>query len=108
MSLTLEAIRECEDRPAREVDVPEWGGVVYVRELSALDAQKAREFHDKPNMLALYAALLVCDGDGQPLFTQDDAAWLQDKNANVLGRIVQAGRVFNSIGDDQAKETEKN
>jgi hypothetical protein len=100
-SLTRDAIQQVKDRPIEKVDVPEWNGLVYVRTLSGLEANQTKTFHESPNTLALYVAMVACDEQGDRLFSIEDADC-------VLLRICEAGRVFNSMDAEAVKETEKN
>jgi hypothetical protein len=107
-SLTRDAIQQVKDRPIEKVDVPEWNGLVYVRTLSGLEANQTKTFHESPNTLALYVAMVACDEQGDRLFSIEDADWLGEKDSGVLLRICEAGRVFNSMDVEAVKETEKN
>jgi hypothetical protein len=107
-SLTADAIRQIEDRPIEKVSTPEWGGHVFVRTLSGLEASQTKTFHESENTLALYVAMLACDDKGERLFTVEDADWLGEKDSDVLLRICDAGRIFNSMDAESAETLAKN
>lgn len=106
--LTPEQIRQVEDRPIKAVACPEWGGTLYIRTLSGLEANQIRDFHKGPNILGCYAALLLCDAEGNRLFTLEDAEWLGEKDSTVLSRICEEGQVFNKLTPEQQEDAGKN
>lgn len=96
------------------VDVPEWKGGVYVREISA----SARDRFESTmvesagperlaNVRARFVALVACDEAGQALFAEADVAALGELSAKALDRIFDAGRKLNGMLSD-AEDVEKN
>lgn len=79
------------------VEVPEWKGVVYLRELSAevglrLNAEMSSLPKDKaPEALFLLLAACLCDDQGVPLFKDSDEASraLRPRSTKVLTRLQQ-------------------
>ena len=67
----------------REVSVPEWGGTILIRELSAGDTfviSQLRSVVDTESVMAAYVALSVIDDNGNKVFTQE-----QDDIKAILG-----------------------
>ena len=102
-----------------EVDVPEWGGAVQVRELSGRerDAFEASIVDSrsggKPmlrleNMRARFVAACVIDDAGQPLFYPSDVERLGELSAVALNRVWNVGRRLSGLSDDDVAELEKN
>ena len=103
MSLTRDAILSASDLPMEEVQVPEWGGSVFVRALTAseadanLAAQLASGKRDLSTYHAETAAACICDADRVPLFTPADVAALGKKSAKALGRVVAVAQRLNGL-----------
>jgi len=96
--LNREDILKAEDVQTRDVDVPEWGGVVRVRGLSGYDrdAYQASMMQMQAggqmtpeliNMTAKLVARAVVDEDGTPLFNELDVARLGQKSGVALARV---------------------
>lgn len=80
------------------VDVPEWGGSVCIRRLSAAEADATglaatRDERD-PNVVPRVLAASLADADGELLFTVDDVEALAHADmavaARVFGEIIKA------------------
>lgn len=102
--LTREQILSAEDRVRELVEVPEWGGAVYVAVMSgtARDAWEAALIKDgKPDlehMRAKLAAATVTDEAGDCLFSAADVAALSARSSVALDRIVAVARRLNKLG----------
>lgn len=119
MALTKEQILgQTGDRPVRAVEVPEWGGTVYVRTLKAVErdafeAENARAARKQDgsqlvNLRARLAALTVCDESGQRLFSDIDAVELGQRSGAVLDRIFDAATSLNGMGPAAVEEARGN
>lgn len=109
--LGREEILAAVDRPLVLVDVPEWGGAVYVRAISAVerDAFELGYAEDKTNLRAKLAALCCCDEEGAALFDHaDDIAALGDKSGAALDRVFEAATKLNKFTGKDIDELEKN
>lgn len=107
--LTREEILRCKDLGLSSVEIPEWGGTVFVRQMTALERLDfARENQDDDEAGARLVARLVIDEGGQPIFTPEDAPSLMTKNANVITRIVSAILEFNALGRNAVEDAQKN
>jgi hypothetical protein len=101
-------------KPAIEpVDCPELGGVVYVRELSAVEADEMeaeayRLQQDGGSPLANFKARLVvraaCDSEGNRLFADSDAGKLGTVGKRIVTRIYRRAAALNGM---ETAETEK-
>jgi hypothetical protein len=114
-------ILAAQDRPIEPVATPEWpavDGKLFLRTLSALErehfAQSYRSNGDgklggaRANVMARFCVLVLCDAQGQPVFTEADAVELGQKAGHVLDRIFNAARKLNKIGVEASEELLKN
>jgi hypothetical protein len=95
--LNKDLILQANDQVIEKVDVPEWGGSVYVRSLSGTerDAYEAsiigtsanRDVPNLKNVRARLAVMTICDESGKRLFSDDEAATLGEKNTTALLRV---------------------
>lgn len=103
MTLTKEQIRSlAAELPRERVDVPEWGGEVYVRvmsgaeldayEVSCLNAAGEQTFD---NIRAKLAAFTVCDDAGKLLFDPGDIAWIGRTSCVALDRVWEVATRIN-------------
>ncbi len=119
MTLTKDQILAARPWPSVEVEVPEWGGSVRVRALSAteMDAFNASIVRTKGNNVevnrqnfrAKYVAKCVVDGDGKtPMFTDEDLHVLGLQPASALDRILEAANKLNGTTVEEQEELIKN
>lgn len=114
MGLTKEQILAASDVTIKTVDVPEWGGSVAVRSVSA----KGRAVFEniftewgKGNIELAYPkilALTLCDEQGNLLFSESEAEALGNKNGTVAGRLVKAAFEINGIGGAATEQAKGN
>mgnify|MGYP006308308593 CR=1 FL=1 len=108
MSLNKNDILSFDDIEIKEIKVPEWGGSVYIRQLSRGQAdeyfnhrfdksewkQSGRDKSEVQSSVRLFGhdawlvAQAVCDEDGKRIFSNADVKELEKKNANAVGRIA--------------------
>ena len=113
--LNKEQILSVDDLLRQEIEVPEWGGSVYVRVMSGSerDAFEAR-FVGGANAAALadiratLAALAVCDANGKRLFTDAEVKVLGAKSAKALDRIFEVACRLNGIRQEDIEQLEGN
>ena len=114
--LTKDAILNAQDLQRVEVEVPEWGGTVWIRTLTGnqrdvfeASLMKANgKTQNLTNVRGRFAALVVCDESGTQMFNDAEAMKLGEKSAAALNRIWDAGTQLNGIGEEAVKELEKN
>ncbi len=121
--LTKDQILAAKDAVPVAVEVPEWGGTVYVRPMSAgerdrwegelLDRSEKRKESISAateNLRAAFLAKCLCDENGEMLFGQDDDALnaLAAKNYKAMDRAFDVAQRINGMSDADIGELEKN
>jgi len=119
--LDRSAILGADDLPFRDVDVPEWGGVVRIvgldgKQASAFSRRMVRVGPDgKPqalgldNFMAKLVALTLIDPQtGKPIFEEDDIEVLGKKSAKVLKRLSDIAAELSGMSDEAVKDAAKN
>lgn len=108
--LTREAILNAQRLKTDSIDVPEWGGVVNVRQLTALERfaffdalDELSEGEDNKrkkdlNASGLFVCWTVVDEKGERLFQDSDLDALIASNAHVVERIATHAGKLNGIG----------
>jgi hypothetical protein len=103
----------------KEVEVPEWGGSVFIRPVTLEEQGKLADLgakHEKSSAAARIRhctpSLLqwtVCDEDGKSLFTTEDLAGLISKSsASASLRLQDAVLKFSGLTEESRRELEKN
>lgn len=113
--LTKEQILKAEDVKRIKIEVPEWGGEIYISmmtgtardefETGVLEHQKNGKVG---NARARLAAATITDENGTPLFSHEDIEELGKKSAKVLDRIVNEAQKLNKLTASDLEEAEKN
>ena len=112
--LSRESILGHDDLKREELPIPEWGGSVFVRTLTASERDQfedrvlADKKTTKRDIRALLAVASVCDEQGKPLFTPADVPQLGRKSAAALDRIFDVAMRLSRIGKQDVEELEKN
>ena len=116
-ALTRAEILGADDLKTESVKVPEWGGIVLVRELtgaerdtweaSVVKTNGVKVTIDSHNMRAKLAALSMIDGDGKRLFTEKDVTKLGNKSAAALDRVTDVAKRLSRIGEDELENLGK-
>lgn len=116
--LNRDAILQTSDIRKELVPVPEWGGDVYVRSLTAAERDqfeaslivqrgKQQEINLK-NARAKLAVLAICDEQGQRIFSDADLAEMGKKSAGALQRVWIVAQRLSGITDEDMEELTKN
>jgi len=113
-TLTRENILQVKDITTELVEVPEWGGSVYVRgmtgterdtfEASIVKLKGKGQSVDMSNIRAKLAAKSICDESGNLLFTDADIKELGKKSAGALQRVFEVAQRLSGIGDEDVAE----
>lgn len=115
-SLTAKEILAISDIQIEKVNVPEWGGDVYVKgmtgserdqyEAAMVTSKKPGEARviDMSDLRAKLCSMTVCDEKGNRLFTEKDVRKLTKKSAAALQRIFKVAQRLSGIGDEDLKE----
>lgn len=114
MALNREDILKATDIPREMVNVPEWGGAVWVKGLTGAERDKFEasiiEQHGNQqtlhldNVRAKLCALSICDEDGNLIFNEKDIYALSAKSASALSRVFMAAKKLSGIGDEEVNE----
>jgi len=109
--LNREAILKSDDLPRELVQVPEWGGDVYVSTLTgtqrdafeqSMQGKKGKLNLD--NVRARFAVLTIVDDQGKRLFTDADVKALGEKSAAALDRVFAVAQRLNGFSNSDAQE----
>jgi len=109
MALSKAAILAADDSKKIEVEVPEWGGSVYLKVMSGTERDRFEsEFVDGNRNVEMVRAKLVskclCDESGTRLFSEEEIPQLGEKSAAVLDRLFQACMKHNRFTRDDVDE----
>lgn len=117
--LNRAAILTAQDAQYEDVEVPEWGGTVRIKAISAAERERweqlvafdksgkpSAHLEDSAAKLLIFAA--VDAETGERMFTEADIAELTKKNGKVMTRLWQAAARLNGLGGAAVKELEKN
>jgi hypothetical protein len=109
--LSKEQILAAADLKYGEVDAPEWGGTLRIREFDAAarDVWRAAIDRDSGDMaITLACALAIVDSEGRQLFGRDDVEALARKSPKVLDRVFAAVIDINRVSADAVETAAKN
>jgi len=110
------------DLPTETVDVPEWGGEVLVRGLTAAErdafeqsvvtlngaGKAASTKMNLSNVRAKLCALTMVDADGERLFSDAEVDALGRKSAQALQRVFDAAQRLSGLSQSDVEELAKN
>lgn len=128
--LNRNQILEAKDIKTKDIEVPEWGGTIRIKQLSAKEynditmsmvnirkmaaKQISRKNPDDvedainetavKNQKILLIVKSVVDENMKPLFTEADMELLYQKNTNVVDKIIAEIEEFNSVSTEDAKK----
>lgn len=114
--LTRDEILKAEDRKHEIVSVPEWGGDVRLRTLTARERdafeastvetnKKGQQRQNLVNLRARLVSLCLVDADGNRLFPEtSDVHLLGDKSALALQRVFDKCTDMNGLSDSDVEE----
>lgn len=98
MLLDRKAILAAPDNKPTRVDVPEWGGHVFVRAMSVAEAGSLGQ--DKgADMASRLAVRCICDESGARLLSDGDVAPLGEKSAAAMNRVLQVINEVNGFAE---------
>lgn len=107
-------VLKADDLVKELVEVPEWGGSVYVKGMSGTerDAYEASIMEQRgnkrevnlSNFRAKLVAFSVCDEDGKLLFSQKDVAEVGKKSAAALQRVYDVATKMSAISKEDVEE----
>ena len=97
--------------PREEVSLPEFGGSVWVRSMSAGERDRFEEVHSKLKNIDYRARLAVatmCDAEGNALFSESDIPSLSALPSNVFDRVLDVAHRLNGFGGEAREDARKN
>ena len=112
------AILAAPDIQTEELYVPEWGGSVLIKGLTAAqrdqfeaDSLKGKGKNKDVNLLnirARFVSLCIVDEEGNQLFSERDVHALGQKSGKAIDRIWDKATDLSGISDDDVDELTKN
>ena len=110
--LDRKSIFKAVDLDIKKVEIPEWGGELCLRGLTARERDHFEASigasANLDNLRARLVVLTVCDESGSRVFKDSDAIELGKKNAQVVNRLFEIARSMSGMADEDVKELEKN
>ena len=113
MNLSKQDILKQHKIQVESVQVPEWQGEVFVRQMTAKqrdDFESSMLGNNKnryKNIRGRLAAFCLCDENGQRLFDDKDAEQLGDLQASALDRLLPVIQRLNGMSNDDLEELKK-
>jgi len=100
----------------KEVEVPEWGGSVFIRPLMLGErgrfAQMAKPCAENPGEIsrlqATVARWAICDDQGAPLFDDKEIGELMKRSGEPIANLFDAILAFSGMIPGAVDELEKN
>lgn len=111
--LTKAQILGAKDITIKDVEVPEWGGVVRLRSLDGDEAiEYVQGFKDKTaeqkeQMAVRIVTMCAIDDKGERLFEKDDIGPLRKKSFAAIIRLQKVALEINGMSEDEEEETAK-
>ena len=120
--LTRDQIQIVDDRKIEAVEVPEWGGMVYVRGLSGTDrdsfemamieqsrgkGKRTQEVNLRNLRAKLVVRTAVDSADpetAKPIFEMSDIEWLGRKSAQALQRVYAVAQRLSGLSNEEVEE----
>lgn len=111
--LDRDSILNVVDLKPEVVEVPEWGGSLYIRMLTASERDKFEascvgtgKKQNLSNIRARLVVLCACDEAGERLFTDGDAEALGRKSAAAVDRVFGACSKLNGFSSQDIEDLE--
>ncbi len=116
MLLTRDQILGAQDLKRETVDVPEWGGAVIVRELTAVERMAFEQEvlaaggvgQLPPDVVGRVAAWCIIDEKGQRVFSDEDGAALGAKSTDAILRVFRATMRLSAFAPEDEAALRKN
>lgn len=97
------------------VEVPEWGGAVWVQEMTALARDRFdawlmdnRENKNSAGIRVQVVVATVVDENGKPMFNDLDVGDLNSKSSKAINRIAEVGMRLSGLSEAVVEEEVKN
>jgi len=115
--LTRDQILAAPDLKTEAVSVPEWGGEVLLRMMTASERDdfEAKLFTgegdkrrvNQTNFRARLCAICLVDEKGERMFKVEDVELLGRKSATALERVFEVAQRINGLGEKAVDEAKK-
>lgn len=115
--LSRDEILQAVDIKKELVEVPEWGGSVWVRgmtgadrdrfESSVIEMRGSKQTLHLDDMRAKLCSACICDEEGKLLFTPADVKALSAKSATALNRVFAIAQRLSGIGEEEVAELQE-
>ena len=109
--LKREAILAASDLGTADVEVPEWGGSIRVRQMTLRERgefAKRATGEDGAVVGAWLVSAVAVDEAGAPIFKPDDVKDLEKRSWKALDRVVAAILKLNRLDDERVADAAKN
>lgn len=110
--LTRDAILKARDISTKDVEVPEWGGTVRVRQMTVAErdefAKRAKDDANAESTGMWIVLRLVVDESGVPLFRPEDVEELKKRSFKAFDRLTDAVLSVNGVGKTEVEAAAKN
>jgi len=116
--LTKEQVSAAQDLTTEEVEVPQWGGSVLVRGLTArergqfmamlVDQRKGGNRTRLEDLQVRLCAMSIVDEQGRRMFSDSELSLLARKSARALQPIFEVAQRLSGLSDEQVEELSGN
>jgi hypothetical protein len=112
--LTKEDIINCNDLAMESVKVKEWGGIIFVKELSVAEriefetSLKEKKEDDILGRMLLFLSFTICDKERNHLFETSDIESLYKKNIKVILKLFRIANKLSALTVESEEELRKN
>jgi hypothetical protein len=109
-ALNKAAILAADDVKVEKVNVPEWGGDVFIKTLSGTDRDAFEDAYSREkmkNFRARFLVLTLCDDKGGRLFTDSEIEEVGRKSSIVINRLFDKAWSFNAFTPAEVEELGK-
>lgn len=116
--LTKEQVSAAQDLTTEEVEVPQWGGSVLVRTLTArergqfmallVDQRKGGNRTRLEDLQVRLCAMSIVDEQGRRMFSDSELGLLARKSARALQPIFEVAQRLSGLSDEQVEELSGN
>lgn len=113
--LTKDEILQADDIRKEKVEVPEWGGSVYVKTMTGTERDQfeasiigVKGERDMVNLRAKIVALSTVDEEGKRLFSFEDVVELGKKSALPLNRVFSVAQRLSGFTPQDMEDMTKN
>ena len=110
MALNKAAILAAGDFKLDKVNVPEWGGDVFIKTITGLDRDRFEDGYSEQkmkNFRSRFLVLTLCDEKGERLFTDAEVEELGKKSSLVINRLFEKAWSLNAFTNEAIDELGK-